>query len=325
MVRHINKFELSEFSPGNVYRVYFDLISDSFGRPISLPLIIAMGKKPGKTLGLTAAVHGNELNGIKVIHNLIDEVGGRLGELSGNIIAVPGVNVPGIHRHARRFVDGIDLNRVMPGKAKGNASEVFASRFLKRIVSKFDFLVDLHTASFGRVNSYYVRADLEDSLTYRMALSQHPQIVLHNKGRDGSLRSAAAKMGIPAITVEVGNPQLFQNDIIQFSYTGLKNLLDTLGLLSNSWEPELDPSVCSKSQWIYTDEGGLLEVLPKVAAKVQKGEVISRITNIFGELRKTYTAPFDSIVIGKSTNPAGQTGARIIHLGVEDPGFGQRS
>jgi predicted deacylase len=128
-------------------------------------------------------VHGNELNGIPCIHRVIAEI--DVHKLSGTIVAVPCVNVPGYLRFTREFSDGKDLNRLFPGQEFGTASQVYAYNLLTKVVNHFNYLIDLHTASFGRVNSYYVRADMNDPISAIMAKLQQPQIILHNSGQDG--------------------------------------------------------------------------------------------------------------------------------------------
>jgi hypothetical protein len=135
-------------------------------------------------VGLTAVVHGNELNGVPCIHRVITDLDVR--HLKGTVVAIPCVNVPGYLRFAREFSDGKDLNRLFPGKKDGTASEIFAYQLLHKIVVQFNYLIDLHTASFGRINSYYVRSDMNDPVSATMAKFQQPQIILHNSGQDGN-------------------------------------------------------------------------------------------------------------------------------------------
>ncbi|MBT6888980.1 MAG: peptidase M14, partial [Gemmatimonadales bacterium] len=139
---------------------------------------------------------------------------------------------------------------------------MYASRLLDRIIGNFDYLVDLHTASFGRVNSLYVRADLSDETTRSMALRQRPQIILHNSPGDRTLRGAAMERGIPAITIEVGDPQRFQSRFIKATRNGIWSMLADAKMLPKRKQAEPKPPImCSSSNWIYTDRGGLLEVL----------------------------------------------------------------
>lgn len=311
----IRKLNLAEIPRGTVQRFYLHIVGDGMGMPILVPLIVARGKKEGKVLGLTAAVHGNELNGIPVIQRLFKEI--DLEKLTGTVIGVPVANVPSLIRRSRRFLNGKDLNHLMPGRADGDVSEVYAFRLFDRIISQFDYLIDLHTASTGRVNSYYIRADLENETTRQMAILQHPQIVLHNPPSDGTLRGAAAEIGIHAITLEVGDPSRFQRGMIRDGLTGIHNVLHYLGMLESTIEePEVPPIICERSQWIYTDMGGFLYVLPQVVERVEKGQVIARMLNVFGDMTKEYVSPEAGIVIGKEVNPVNQTGGRLLHLGI---------
>ena len=204
----IKEFKIADMPKGAITRLWLHIVSNGIGVPIHIPIIVARGLEDGKIFGLTAAVHGNELNGIPVIQRLFKEI--DVKTLRGTIVGVPVVNIPSLLRNKRRFIDGTDLNHIMPGKADGNVSQVYAWRIVHRIVKKFDYLMDLHTASNGRVNSYYIRADMEDETVRKMALLQNAQIIVHNPPSDGTLRGTADEMGIPAITLEVGNPNTFQ-------------------------------------------------------------------------------------------------------------------
>ena len=134
-----------------------------------------------------------------VVHRLIESI--DLRALKGTIVAVLVVNVPAFLNYERTFDDRTDMNHIMPGKPKGNIAQVYAHRFMDRIVGRFKYLIDLHTASFGNINSLYVRADMTDPVTAEMAYLQRPQIILHNPPSDHTLRGAAMELGIPSITV----------------------------------------------------------------------------------------------------------------------------
>ncbi|HSN82023.1 MAG TPA: succinylglutamate desuccinylase/aspartoacylase family protein [Polyangiales bacterium] len=306
---------IEDFPRGEVSRLYVDLVANGLAQDILLPVLVARGKRDGPVFGLTAAVHGNELNGIRVIHDLMHHIDPR--QLQGALVAVVVVNVPGLHRHQREFVDGGDLNHIFPGREDGNVAEVYAHRILDRIVKRFDYLVDLHTASFGRVNSLYVRADMTQLSTATMAYLQRPQIIVHNPPSDYTLRGAAMDLGIPSITLEVGDPQRFQPGFVKSSRIGLRTVLAAAGMLPRRPVAEgHEPVLCERSFWMYADRGGLLEVLPRPTELVSRGERVAVLRNAFGDVIREYHAPQDGIVIGKSANPVGQTGARILHLGV---------
>lgn len=198
---------------------------------------------------------------------------------------------------------------------------MYNHNFFEKIVSTFDFLIDLHTASFGRVNSYYVRADMNDPVSAVMAKLQQPQIILHNSGQDGTLRSAASMRGIRAITVEIGNPQLFHYQFVLWSYLGVMRILNYLNMFPESVESTsnaVGPNtlLCAKGSWIYTRTGGVLEVYPNVNTIVRKGDLIARIKNIFGNIVDEIFAPTSGVVIGCSSNPVAMTGDRVVHMGI---------
>jgi len=314
-IETINELNLDLVPNNCISRYWLEIVEDGMGVPIKIPVIVAKGSETGKVVGLTAAVHGNELNGIPVIQRLFNEI--DISKLKGTIVGIPVLNVPSYLRKKRRFLDGVDLNHIMPGKKDGAVSQIYAWRVIDMVIKNFNYLLDLHTASNGRINSYYIRADMSDETVRKMALLQNAQIIVHNPPNDGTLRGTADELEIPAITLEVGNPNLFQKGMIRDGLTGIHNLLGFLGITDSEVEEISDDTViCKKSYWIYCDRGGLLAVHPKVAEIVEKDEVIATMRNIFGDVLKEYKAPERGIVIGKSVSPVNQSGGRILHLGV---------
>ncbi|MCA9708573.1 MAG: succinylglutamate desuccinylase/aspartoacylase family protein [Myxococcales bacterium] len=301
--------------PRRTTRVLVELVSDGLGQPVQVPVLVARGSQPGPVVGVTAAVHGNELNGIPVIHRLFAALEGK--PLRGSVVGVVAANVPGLHAHQREFIDGTDLNHIFPGARHGNVSKTYAHRLIDRVVKHFDYLLDLHTASFGRINSLYVRANMQHEVTSRMAYLQKPQIILDNRASDGTLRGAAMELGIPAITIEIADPHRFQPRYVGPAAAGVMAVLAELEIVKRRPpRPGPPPILCERSYWMYTDRGGLLEVLPDLAQRVEQGELVARVRDAFGDIRAEYHAPDSGVVIGKSTNPVGQSGARILHLGI---------
>jgi uncharacterized protein len=313
------RLDFKDAPKGKVTRYQFDIAADGLGYPIYIPVIVARGIEDGPLLGVTAVIHGNELNGLPVIQRVMREI--DIQHLKGIVVAIPVINIPGFLIGQREFNDGIDLNKKMPGKERGNRSDIFAHRFFSRIVSQFDYLIDLHTASFGRINSFYTRADLENPIVAKMVELLHPEISLHNKGVVGTLRKAAMDQGIPTVTAELRDPYKYQKKIIKDATQGIQNILEHFQMqpVRKKGELPVGSIVCSDSYWIYTTQGGLLTVIPSLLTMVKKGELIAHIRNVFGDVIEEYTAPEDGIVIGKSISPVNQTGSRIIHLGVVDP------
>jgi len=310
----IDRIDLEHLAAGRVHRRWLRLVDDALGRPMCVPVLAAKGAEPGPTLGICAAVHGDEVNGAAVIHRLFQRL--DASKLNGNVVAIPVVNVPAYHAQQRRTPHGFDLNHHFPGRADGNDIEVYAHRLMERFVSHLDMLVDLHTASRGRANSLYIRADMTHPVSAKMAYLQRPQIILDNPASDLTLRGAAHARGVASITVEVGNPSRFQPEYIRSSVVGLRSILSDQGMLHRR---PIDlgppPVICSSSHWLYTDQGGLLDVLPKVTDRVEQGQEIARMVDAFGRTIRTWAAPHEGIVIGRAVDPVAASGARILHLG----------
>lgn len=311
---HVHHIDFGATPKGSVGRYWLHIVNDKIGEAVRLPVVVARGVHDGPVLGLTAAVHGNELNGIPVIQSFFAEL--DVSRLRGVVMGVLVINVPGLLREQREFNDGQDLNRIAPGRPDGNTSQVFVHRVVDRVLSKLEFHVDLHTASFGRVNSHYVRADMRKETVARMARLQNAQIIVDNAATDTTLRGAANGLGISSITVELRDPNVFQDAVVEDTLTGIRNVVHDLGMTEG---PLLCPMkrtvLCDDSYWMYTDEGGILRVFPKVAQRVEKGELLAEVSSIFGDVTRRYVSPEPAIVIGKSVNPLNQTGSRIVHLG----------
>jgi predicted deacylase len=315
----ISELDVSAVPSGELRRFRLRLGSDPLGRAIWAPVMVARGAEPGPVFGITAAVHGNEVNGVRVIQRLFRDTDPK--SLRGALVGVPVVNALAFLELSRTFgADGFDLNRIMPGRPNGNAGEVYAHNVLQRLVAKLDYLVDLHTASFGRVNSLYVRADLSHEPSRELAMQQSPEIIVHNEAKDGTLRDAAMEIGVVAITVEVGDPLRFQRKLIRSSLIGLENMLDDVGMIdADDSTPPHDPVICTRSYWVYAAHSGVLDVLPATGDTVAKGEVYARIRDVFGDEIAAYRAAEDCIVVGKSTNPVCSTGSRVVHFGIPGP------
>lgn len=317
----VSEISLAGQLPGTVGKYWLQAGSDMFGRPIVVPVLLAKGSLPGPVLGLTAAIHGNELNGIPLIQELFASLDPT--QLHGSVVAIPGMNPLGMQNDTRLFLDGEDLNRVFPGKSDGNNSQQMAYALGGKFLPGLDYHLDLHTASFGRINTLYARADLESEPLARMARSLGADIILHSKGEatagarsDGTLRAMAASMGVHSLTLEMGNPQVYDRDMIARGLQGVRNLLITLGLLEGTPVTLGEALECERSYWVYTDAGGLLEVLPGLGQVLHKGDLIGVLKDPFGKVLARYSAPEDGVVIGLSTNPAAISGSRILHLGI---------
>ncbi|MGB0896287.1 MAG: succinylglutamate desuccinylase/aspartoacylase family protein [Flavobacteriaceae bacterium] len=316
----ISELNINTIKNYSISHFWLKINSDEFSRDGYIPLIIIKGKYSSPVIGVSAALHGNELNGISIIHKLVENI--NLENLKGTIVAIPGMNNYAISNYTRKFSDGEDLNRIFPGKESGNSSEQYVWNINQKILSNIDYLVDMHTASFGRINSLYVRADMNNKIIANMANAIDADIILNSTGivpeySTKTFRTEAMKKNIPAVTVEYGNPQVFQPIFIRRGVEGLVNLFNHLNIYESKNKAITSKAIlCEKSYWIYTDMGGILDMKVDLKQVVKKGEVLAILRNPFGEIIKEYLAPEKGIIIGRSTNPINTSGGRIVHLGI---------
>ncbi|KFY87330.1 hypothetical protein V500_07028 [Pseudogymnoascus sp. VKM F-4518 (FW-2643)] len=344
-----------EALPVDTVSKFFITIAPGALGTVDVPVYAYRSSKPGPVVGITCAIHGNEVNGIPVIQRLFSRIErgtthkhrntqetSEDGQESlrvdcGTIIGIPVVNVPGFVASMRFFDDDSkqDLNRLMPGKIDGAAPQQYAYRIFHNIVTKFDYLMDLHTASLGRRNSLYVRADMNDPVIAKLATLMKPQVLVHVATK-GSLRGCAQEIGVKALTVEIGNASSFQKPFIQDTYDGICRVISEIGLFSASEIPDRslnrasslgvkESVVCSRSYWIFTQTGGILRVFKDIAELVQPGELIAQVESIFGDVIEEVHAPADylTVVVGLEANPIARGGNRIVHLGVVGSNFGE--
>ncbi len=315
VIKSKEDLKLSSLKRGEVHRLQIHLSDNSLGVPWRVPVIIIRGKHKGPVVGITAALHGNELNGISTIFKLIKKIDPN--SLSGTLVLVPISNVPGYLMNRRSFSDMVDLNRIMPGSPTGSTSNIYAHYFVTKIVSKFDYLLDLHTASHGRVNSLYIRADIDSEETRTLAYLQNPQIIVKKYDESGTLRSWANENNIPAITIEIGNPNAFQHSLIDETLDGILNTLTYLKMIKGKVKDMVTNAVlCDHSYWLYSKKGGIIDVLPSLADRVSMGEVIAIVYDVFGQIKEKIIADKAGIVIGKNVRPNCHAGTRVLHLGV---------
>jgi predicted deacylase len=189
---------------------------------------------------------------------------------------------------------------------------------LEKIVKHFDLLLDLHTASHGRVNSLYLRADLENEATRILAFLQNPQIIVQKDDGEGTLRGWANDHNIPAITVEIGNPNAFQPLLVDETLDGIINTLRHYEMLAGDVKDLVTNAiVCDHSYWIYSTKGGIVEVLPSLADTIKKGQLIAKVYDVFGQVREQIYSNRHGVVIGKNVLPNCDAGTRILHIGVD--------
>ncbi len=305
----------TEVAPGTAQRLSWSATELFEGVPVSTPVLVINGAYPGPTLCLTAAVHGDELNGIEMVRRVMHDL--DPGKLSGAVIGIPIVNVQGFRRGSRYLPDRRDLNRYFPGNPSGSAAARIAHSFFANVVSQCDALVDLHTGSFERANLPQIRADLRNPDVVTLTQGFGSMVILHSTPAIGTLRYAATRAGIPAVTLEAGGPSQLELNEVKLGVKGIETLVNTLGMIRKRrlWgEPE---PVYYRSSWVRADNGGILLSDVSLGSTVRKGDLLGTITDPMNNARTELRSPYSGRIIGMARNQVVMPGFAAFHVGIE--------
>ncbi|MBU1927668.1 succinylglutamate desuccinylase/aspartoacylase family protein [bacterium] len=275
---------------------------------------VIRGKKNGPVVFVSAAIHGDELNGIEIIRRF--KKLSILKRVRGTVILVPIVNIYGISTLSRYLPDRRDLNRSFPGSSTGSLASRVAKIFFDEVVSKCDFGIDLHTASIHKSNLPQVRTNIDNEYTFNLAKAFGAPVVLHSELRDGSLRSVAQEKGVPILLYEAGEALRFDETSIRIGVNGLVNVLresDMLPKVSRKKEQTL-PIISRNSKWIRSGGGGILRTIKALGDVVKELEIIAYVDEPLGDESYAVYAPFDGVIIGKSEIPLVQEGDAVFHI-----------
>ncbi len=285
---------------------------------VSLPVYIERGKKPGPNVFVSAAVHGDELNGIEIVHRLINMKGFKVQK--GSVIFVPMVNVYGVINQSRYLPDRRDLNRCFPGSAKGSLAARVANIFRTEIIDNCEYGIDLHTGAIHRSNLPQIRANVEDSETEALAKAFGVPVVLHSEEIDGSLRDCAINSGTKVLLYEAGEALRFDEVSIRLGTRGVLNVLRELGMISKkrSTKALAEPYIARGSQWVRASESGIVNHLYTLGDQVSKGDCLATISSAYGESLAVVYAPRSGIIIGKQNIPLVQEGEAMYHIAYFD-------
>ncbi|WP_100752170.1 succinylglutamate desuccinylase/aspartoacylase family protein [Vibrio salilacus] len=304
---------LGEFvSPGERKVIELEAARLYTHSPLSIPVEIINGHQAGPVLMINAAIHGDELNGVEIVRQMIDTI--DPSKLKGTLIAVPIVNVFGFIHKSRYLPDRRDLNRCFPGSDKGSLASRMAHTFFSQVAKRCDYIIDLHTGAIHRTNLPQVRADLSNPETLRIAQAFATPVVIDSPLREGSLRSEAERLNIPVLTYEAGEALRFEPICINAGYLGVKRVMQAIGMLRKS-RKRLPTSVIAKStSWLRAESNGILRTVVTLGEKVTRGQVLAYISAPLGHSEIELKARKGGIVIGQQTLPLVNEGDAIFHL-----------
>jgi len=305
----------SEVVPGTATRLAWSTTGTMSGLTTPTPVMVIKGKTSGKTMCMTAAVHGDELNGIEIVRRVMHDIDPE--KLTGNIIGVPIVNLQGFQRGSRYLPDRRDLNRYFPGEANGSLASRIASSLFNEVIVNCDFLVDMHTGSLLRTNMPQIRADIRHEKVADLTEGFGKVVVIHSTGSPGMLRFAAVAQGIPAVTLEIGESLRIQEEQIAIGVSSINRLLEHQGMYSRlfTWgEPE---PIYYKSSWIRAESGGILFSKKKQGDMVMVGEMLGTITDPITNETSDILSTVNGRIIGMAVDQFVMPGFACYHIGIE--------
>ncbi|ABI55559.1 succinylglutamate desuccinylase/aspartoacylase family protein [Alkalilimnicola ehrlichii MLHE-1] len=306
----------TEVRPGQRATVDVPLAQLYTHTQLHMPVQVVHGRREGPVLLVSAALHGDEINGVEIIRRLLKL--SALRQLAGTLVAVPIVNVFGFIHRSRYLPDRRDLNRCFPGSERGSLGARTAYLFRTGIVERCNHVIDLHTAAIHRDNLPQIRVNLENAEAAAMARAFGMPLTLNSGLIEGSLRAVADDAGIPVITYEAGEALRFQEPAIKAGLAGTVRVMRSLGMLPSRSGRHTGGSrqsyVANASQWVRAEQDGIFRTVSPLGTHVKQRQVLGYIADPFGERELPVHAPFSGIVVGRNNLPLVNEGEALYHV-----------
>jgi len=304
-----------EIALGESATVPFEVAKLHTRNTLDVPIIIERSKKPGPTVLITAGIHGDEINGVEIVRQIIAK--GINKPKKGTIICVPVINVFGFLNMDRLFPDGRDLNRVFPGSANGSLASRVANFVVKEIIPHVDFVMDFHTGGADRFNAAQIRIVTGERKLKKLAQVFGAPFILYSKNLNKSFRNTCYKLGIPVLLFEGGKSFNIDNTITNTGVNGAKRVLHHLEMLSSKFKVSQPKKACvliSESKWIRANYSGMFNASVRINTLVNKGDVIGHITDPYGSFNHFVKAPNKGYIFNINESPIIYQGDAIFHI-----------
>jgi len=282
---------------------------------LEVPVIIERSKKPGPIVLFTAGVHGDEVNGVEIVRQIIAK--GINKPKCGTIICIPVINIFGFLNMDREFPDGRDLNRMFPGTKSGSLASRVANKLITEIAPKVDLIIDYHTGAANRFNAAQIRIVKGNSALDELATTFGAPFVLYSKNLNKSFRNTCHKLGIPMLLFEGGKSFYFDNNITNTGVNGAKRILNHLGMLHVKFKISNPKKKCiyiDESKWIRAKYSGMFKASTKINQQVSKGNIIGHITGPFGKFHHFVKAENSGYIFNVNESPIVNQGDALFHI-----------
>ena len=322
----MSKAETKSKSGSKDFR-YLKVLEAVDGTDVSIPYAMITGRKAGPKLYVGAAIHGDEVNGVFVVRDIISRI--EPNELKGSVLAVP-VQNPAAFRARRRLapqgipVDEADINDFFPGRLDGKAAEVVAHHLFQGLMTTAGYAIDLHTGtSFQEVCKTFTpshRYGETSRKSLEMARAFGVRLLYDGMYEDERwFENFLAARSIPTVGVELGQGSTFQPEYVKRGVEGVLNVLKLLGMLEGPCSTPEDMIVIRSEVNIRAASGGIIQIKGKVGEKVSKNDTIATITTPLGDRVQTVKAPMDGYLNNVLTIPTVSVGERIATIGSTQP------
>lgn len=305
-----------EIKPGDSKVIEVEVAKLHTRDNLHIPIIIERAKKNGPTLLLIGGIHGDEVNGVAIIREIIKT--GSNKPTRGTVICIPVFNIFGYLHQTREFPDGRDLNRVFPGSSKGSLASQFAHQFVTEIAPLVDYVVDFHSGSVDRDNIPHVRCVISEEKSFEFAKAFGAPFIVHSKYIGKSIRETLFKMGKTTLLFEGGKSKSIDNVVLQSGVQGAKNIMAHLGMNESAYRMESNTIVVKKSSWLRAKHSGMLHLKINNGAFVKEKEVLGYIIDPYGDFEKKIKAPHSGYIICTNRTAIVNRGDALFHISIED-------
>jgi predicted deacylase len=282
---------------------------------LKIPIIIERSKIDGPTVLFSAGIHGDEINGVEIVRQLITKKINK--PKKGTIICIPIINMFGFINMSRQFPDGRDLNRVFPGSKKGSLASRFAYHILTEIMPLVDYAVDFHAGGASRFNAPQIRLAPNSPELKELADIFNAPFTLFSKNIAGSFRNSSQKLNVKMLLFEGGKSLDINESVADAGVNGVKRVLAHLDMLDPKQlikKQDSNTIYIEKSGWIRAKCSGLLHDQNTIGSFVKKGTVLAIITDPFGKFERKIKAPNDGYIINANLSSIVYQGDAIYHI-----------
>ncbi|WP_313805503.1 succinylglutamate desuccinylase/aspartoacylase family protein [Flavobacterium sp.] len=315
---NILKILKEEILPGESKTINMEIAKLHTMTKLKIPIIVERSKLPGPTVLLSAGLHGDEINGIEIVRQLIVQKINK--PKTGTIICIPIINVFGFVNQTREFPDGRDLNRVFPGSKTGSLASRFAYYLLKEIMPHVDYAIDFHAGGAARFNAAQIRIAPGNNELRDLASVFNAPFTLYSNNISGSFRNSCDKLGVKMLLFEGGKSIDINQEITEQGIEGAKRVLEHLNMLNNRKKAvpsEKESIYIEKSAWIRARYSGMFHGFTKIGSFVEKGQLLATISDPYGKIEHKMKAPNSGYIINVNEAPIVYQGDAIYHISTE--------